>query len=342
MSSQRRREFLQGIAAASVGAGVVGRAAAQEDQATLGTDARVVDEVLAEGGIDRRELGSTGRRVGIYGLGLGSVFTSAMVNQLEVADEMLDRAVTVHGITYLDTSDDYQARNEAGELVKSEAIVGRVIDRWRDRVFVSSKANARDYDGFLRACEASLERLQTDHLDCYSIHALTRRDDFDKLETGAVRAARELREQGVIRGWGFSCHDGAGLLLSAVERFSPDQIICPFPAGRPDPVAEDELLPYLAEHKISAVAMKPLRGARAPGIKPLDLVRYTLSLPGLNVALVGTGTIEHMDQIAEMTTGFNPLIEPDRVALGQQVRAALSTAEQTPWLRQGYVDGRTV
>ena len=225
MRGTDRRGFLRGLGQGALLAGL-GASAGQ-----------AADTPPAQ--VDRHLLGSTGREVSIYGLGLGSVFCGAFKDDPAGASALLERAVTVHGINYWDSADDYSAKNKAGETVFSEALVAGALPKVREKVFMVSKTNARSYDGFLKSVERSLKKLGTDYLDCYHLHCLTPRDKLDTLETGAVKAARELKEQKVLRHWGMTTHLGAKLLLDAAKRFDPDIVMCPYPAGRPDPVAEE-------------------------------------------------------------------------------------------------------
>jgi diketogulonate reductase-like aldo/keto reductase len=66
------------------------------------------------------------------------------------------------GMTLIDTA----------ELYGSEELIGRVIAGQRDRVFLVSKVWQSHVagNGIARACEASLKRLGTDHLDLYLLH----------------------------------------------------------------------------------------------------------------------------------------------------------------------------
>jgi aryl-alcohol dehydrogenase-like predicted oxidoreductase len=293
--------------------------------------------------VDHHPLGATGREVSIYGLGLGSVFVGAYRDNPEGAGATLKRAVEVWGVDYWDTSEDYAAKNKAGKTVFSEELVGGVLAAVRAKVFLSSKTNARTYDGFKRALEASLKRLRTDRLDLYNLHCLTPKTKIDALETGAIKAARELKEQGVIKHWGVTSHLGAAILIDVVKRCAPDVVTAPFPAGRPDGgKAEDELLPLAVERKVGVVAMKPLRGTRGSQLKPTELLRYGLSLPGMGVVLVGQDTVAHLDENARVATDFRPLDKPQRAALSAQVRLALSPEEMQPWLSAGYRDGLVV
>src|SRR5215207_2240940 len=74
------------------------------------------------------------------------------------------RAVEL-GMTHVDTAELYGSG-------RVETLVGEALVGLRDRVFLVSKVlpgNA-SYEGTLRACEQSLQRLRTDHLDCYLLH----------------------------------------------------------------------------------------------------------------------------------------------------------------------------
>jgi diketogulonate reductase-like aldo/keto reductase len=81
-------------------------------------------------------------------------------------------------------------------------LIGRVIAGQRDRVFLVSKVPPYHVagDGIARACEASLGRLGTDHLDLYLLH--WRNQDTDL--PGVVAAFESLRAAGKIRAWGVS------------------------------------------------------------------------------------------------------------------------------------------
>src|SRR3990170_2977811 len=69
------------------------------------------------------------------------------------------------GMTHIDTAEMY-----GGGVV--EEIVGEAIAGRRDEVFLVSKVLPENASrqGTIRACERSLRRLRTDHLDCYLLH----------------------------------------------------------------------------------------------------------------------------------------------------------------------------
>ena len=89
------------------------------------------------------------------------------------------------GMTLIDTSGNY-GKGRSEELIK------RVIAGQRDRAFVVSKVEANDVtgDAMARACEASLTRLGTDHLDLYLLHWPTANTDAIP-ESGSVAHVKE-------------------------------------------------------------------------------------------------------------------------------------------------------
>lgn len=330
MGSTDRRGFLRSALVGTAAAGLAGGAGAAEPAAP------------AAGQVDRRPLGKTGAQAGIYGLGLGSAFTGAFANDPEGADAILSRAIDVHGINYWDTAASYTSKDKAGKVVSSMALIGRTLPRVRDKVFMVSKTDQRTYDGYKRDVERSLKALNTDHLDLMHCHDLRPDLKLDVCETGCVKAARELKEQGVIKHWGCTGHTNAAILMEFIKRFDPECVMTTFPAGRPDNGKyEDQLLPLAVERKMGVIAMKTVRQARAADIKGTDLVRYALSLKGICVAIVGCDTVAHLDDNARMATNFTPLTRAEKLAMNDHVQLVLG--DETPrWLTPGYYDGKIV
>jgi diketogulonate reductase-like aldo/keto reductase len=127
-------------------------------------------------------------------LGQGSA-NLAQGRRPEVAEEEALRTGLSLGMTLIDTAEMY------GDG-RSEKLIGSVIAGQRDRVFLVSKVwpNHVTGDGIARACDASLARLGTDHLDLYLLHWPSRDMDLSSI----VAAFEALREPGKIRAWGVS------------------------------------------------------------------------------------------------------------------------------------------
>ena len=326
MTEPTRRDVLRS-AALGAGAAAFGLSATARGETVTGA---AEAKPTAKGAVDRRVLGKVGKEVSLLGLGLGSVFTRPYKDDRDAAQELLGNALDM-GINYFDTARGY------GE---SEEIIGPFIEKHRDDIFLVSKSGDRSYDGFMREFETSLKNLRTDHLDLLHLHSFEPRRDTDlaAVERGAVKAVRELKEQGVVGHFGITGHSGAAILMDAIKTFDPDAILTVFPADRPDNGRyEDELLPLARERKMGVIAMKTIRQARESDLRGSDLVRYALSLEGVSTAIVGLDTLAHLQENAAMATAFKPMEASARATMTRQVQMALA-GQAAPWDRAGYDD----
>lgn len=119
------------------------------------------------------------------------------------------------GMTHIDTAELY-GWGKVEELV-ADALEGR-----RDQVFLASKVHPKNASRSktVRACEQSLQRLRTDHLDLYLIHW---RQDHPLAETFA--ALEELVQAGKIRAFGVSNFDVPDLRES-LKLVGPGKLAC--------------------------------------------------------------------------------------------------------------------
>jgi diketogulonate reductase-like aldo/keto reductase len=151
------------------------------------------------------------------------------------------------GMTHVDTAEMYG--NGRSEELVGEAIAGR-----RKEVFLVSKvlpSNA-SYEGTLRACERSLKKLNTDHLDLYLLHW---RGRYPLADT--MRAMEALVAAGKTRFIGVSNFDlddvrEAQRALSS-GRLAANQVL--YHLG--DRGIERKLIPYCQSQEIAVVAYSP-------------------------------------------------------------------------------------
>ena len=181
-----RRQFLENV----------GLGAAAGSSLLLLKD--VAGALPASGQIPTRSLGRTGAKVSILAFGCGSRFL--MYKEEEAATEILNRAIDM-GISYLDTAYAY------GDGA-SETRVGKVMATRRKDVWLATKIPDRTRDEFMRRLEASLKRLNTDHVDLVHIHSLGQEDDLAKIEApnGAMKGLMEARDQKMARFAGMTSH----------------------------------------------------------------------------------------------------------------------------------------
>lgn len=135
----------------------------------------------------------------VYGLGtwhMGGLREADTTNDAQ--DITAISAAIDHGITHIDTAEMYGAGH-------SEELVGQAIKGHdRSKLIITSKVLAGmegGYDGVLRACEASLERLGTGYLDLYLMH---RYAPPGVPIADIMRALDRLVEEGVVKNIGVS------------------------------------------------------------------------------------------------------------------------------------------
>ncbi len=133
-------------------------------------------------------------------IGQGTWYMGEKASQRRQESDAL-RAGIERGLTLIDTAEMYA---EGG----AEEVVGEAIKGQRDKVFLVSKVypwNAGGQKG-IAACEASLRRLGTDHIDLYLLHW---RGNYTLEET--VGLMETLQQQGKIGRWGVSNLDYADM-----------------------------------------------------------------------------------------------------------------------------------
>ena len=267
----------------------------------------------AAAAMPRRTLGRTGASVPILALGCGSRFLMYPADQ---ATAVLEKALSL-GINYFDTAIDYGS----GE---SETRVGRLMPARRKDVFLATKVptRARTRDAALREVEASLKRLQTDHVDLLHMHSLGKEDDLAKMEAadGALKALYQLRDQKVARFIGMTSHTDGAVMARAIENNDLD---CVQMAMNPARVLnfESQALPAAKKKDLGVILMKVTGQERllgANGAAPQALLRYAWTLP-VSTVVCGMPKLEFLDQNAASARAFTPMPQGDIDALRHQL-----------------------
>ena len=275
-----------------------------------------------------RILGRTGARVSILAMGGGSRFL--MYKDEDKALEALNRAFDL-GITYMDTAYSY------GNGL-SEERVGKVMKTRRKGIFLATKIDARKGDDAQRIIESGLKRMQTDHLDLIHVHSLTDERDLAAVEApdGILNVLLKLRDQKVTRFIGVTSHTDPVVLKTALERHDFDCTQMALNAARagmrggkngmePNPDLktsfEEVALPVARQKKMGVIAMKIFAQEALVGQAPPEkLLYYSLSLPGVTLAVAGMPKFEFIDQNVALAKAFKPLPAGEM----QQLSAALA------------------
>jgi aryl-alcohol dehydrogenase-like predicted oxidoreductase len=188
----------------------------------------------------------------------------ARVSQ-ETADEVLPLLLR-HGINHIDTAASY------GD---SELRVGPWMAAHRDRFFLATKTGERGYAGARDSIRRSLERLGVAQLDLIQLHNLVDPAEWETAFSpdGALRAAVEAREQGLVRFIGVTGHGTtvAAMHQRSLARFPFDSVLFPlnYPMLQNPRYAADvrALLALCAERGVAVQTIKGI--TRGPwGEKP--------------------------------------------------------------------------
>ena len=169
------------------------------------------------------------------------------------------------GINYWDTAPFYCDD-------KSEIVTGIALSQVkRSDVYVTSKVNFNTLgtttptrDDFRRRLETSLERLQTDYIDFYLLHAVNN-DSWDNkvVKFNVLPKIEKLIAEGKIRHFGFSFHDDLDVFKKVIDAYDGFEFCqIQFNYIDTDYQAGIEGLEYAASKGLGVIVMEPLLGGK--------------------------------------------------------------------------------
>jgi aryl-alcohol dehydrogenase-like predicted oxidoreductase len=299
--------------------------------------------------MEKRRLGKTDMDVSVLGFG-GSEIGYHGTSQETVA-VLLNSALDA-GLNVIDTAECYYG---------SEETIGQVVSSRRDEFYLFTKCghphgmeSAPNWsrDSILQSIERSLQRLKTDKIDIVHLHSCSE----SELRKGeAIAALQMAREKGYTRYIGYSGDSRAAHY--AVECGAFDTLQISISIG--DQEAIDLTLPLAREKKMGVIAKRPIANAAwKTGHKPMqsyhheywerlrklkydfldssDLekaigiaLRFTLSVPGVHTAIVGTTKPERWQANARLLEA-GPLSEVEF----QSIRHRWEEVAPRTWIGQ--------
>ena len=340
--SSNRRDFLKAggaTVAAILGQSLLpGRASAAEPAAPLPSSTSAAPGLPVCPPMPMRNLGKTGFRVSLFGLGGQSALEQG--DNEAVAVPIIERALDL-GVNYIDTSSIY-----GGPKRWSERYIGQVMKRRRSEAFLASKTKERTRDGSLRMLEGSCKRLNTDHLDLWQLHDVGTMDEVDAIcaKGGALEALVQAKEQKLVRFLGITGHHRPDALMELLRRFPFDAaLLAVNAADRYHYSFLDELVPMAVEQQLGIIGMKVVsRGrllsswtppsmeqqkrawesagafATSPGTLSMrEAMYYAYTLP-ISTAIVGVDTIAQLEENVQLAREFTPLSDKQMLALAER------------------------
>ena len=279
------------------------------------------DQSLAQSNM---RLGRTKQKVSVLGLGTAPVGEGpvGLEDGIRIFSEAIDR-----GVTYIDTARIYG---------NAEEILGHIIPKRRDKLFVVTKVSTDNGARAERSLNESLSRLKTDHLDLVHIHSIGSKNlDRVLAKDGVLEYLLKQKELGKIRFLGISGHNRPANFVRMLQTDQIDVLMCVMNyADRNIYDFESKVLPEARKRNVGCAAMKVYAGikggfrnhrsgyigcATEPKYLP-HAMAYALDLEGVSVAVVGPYTVEQAIQNVEFARNYKPLSQEQRAALMEHGR----------------------
>lgn len=258
--------------------------------------------------MEKRILGKTGLEVSVLGFGGAEIGFNPHQTQSDV-NELLNAALDA-GLNFIDTAAAYKT---------SERMIGEAIGKRRTDFILATKCGAVDgfsrsdwsKNGIIETIQESLKLLKTDYLDVVQLHSC----EAEILKRGeAVEGLERARERGYTRFIGYSGDNEHARFAIEMNVFDTLQTS----VNIADQTPIDGNIPLAAKQNLGIIAKRPVanavwRHSEKPQdvyhheywnrlqkldfefIKEQDLstsigtsLRFTLSIPGVQTAIVGT------------------------------------------------------
>ena len=303
--------------------------------------------IVEERFMQYRKFGKLDWQTSVLGLGCMRLpvidGNSGKIDQ-EKTNEMIHTAIE-GGVNYFDTA--YVYHEQTSETALGIALQGG----YREKVHIATKLPiwlVNTADDFDRLLNEELERLQTDHIDFYLLHALNKNSWEKVKKLDLFTRAEAAIADGRIRYLGFSFHDSLDVFKDIVDGYDKwtfcqiqyNYMDEEFQAGKVG-------LQYAAAKGLAVVIMEPLRGGKLakdlPASRPIWAsadkqrtpadwaLQWIWNQPEVSVVLSGMSTLEQVQQniVSAGNSGVDSL-SPEELKLFVQAKDALKQRSPIP------------
>lgn len=255
--------------------------------------------------MEERPFGNTGESFPILSFGGQRIVDEHNCTEdeaVEIVNTAIDR-----GIRYFDTAWIYSGG-------QAETRMGKVVKHRRDEMWIATKTFDSTKDGARRQLEESLTRLQTDHVNEWRMHNM---HDFARFNAymgkgGALEAAVQAREEGLVKNISISCHTNPQILVEALEQFPFDSTLLATSALDHFILSfAEEYLPIANAKNVATIGMKVL-GLGSLTHEVERSLRYAFSLP-LSTVIVGMESMAQLEQNLTIAENFTPMTDEERL-----------------------------
>jgi predicted aldo/keto reductase-like oxidoreductase len=247
----------------------------------------------------------------ISALGFGAMRLPAKTGRIdkERAKNQIYYAID-NGVNFIDTGFPYHGG-------ASESFLGEILtDEYRKKVKLCTKMpswSVKKYEDMERYLEIQLEKLQTDCIDYYLIHALSK-SSFERLrKIGVLEFLEDAKAKGKINNIGFSFHDNSEAFKEIVDSYDWDMCLIQYNYLDEKNQAGTEGVKHAHSKGIGVFIMEPLKGGLLAGKVPEKVtqifdksdvkrnpadwaLRWVLNHPEVVCVVSGMGEEEHVKE----------------------------------------------
>jgi len=267
------------------------------------------------------------------------------------ATHLLHRAVD-QGINYFDTAYPYHQGH-------SETFLGRALEseRLRDRVLLATKLpswaieSRQDCDRYL---DEQLQRLRTDRIDCYLLHALKADWWYKLYDLGVLDFLDRAIADGRIGCAGFSFHDELPLFKEIVDAYDWSFCQIQYNYMDEDIQAGRRGLEYAADKGLGVIVMEPLRGGHLARPAPAEIqqlwdrsevqrspaewaLRFVWNRPEVTCLLSGMNDLQQIVENCRIADQTQPgSLSSEELALIETVRDTMRKRIKVPCTACNY------
>ena len=247
------------------------------------------------------------------------------------AEKMLDKAIAA-GVNYIDTAYPYHNGD-------SEPFVGKALKKYdRSSLYIATKLpiwQVETLEDIDRIINHQLERLQTDYIDFYLMHAMNK-ERWDKmLAIGGVQKLEKYKAAGKIKYLGFSFHDSYEVFEEMINY--KDWDFCQIQFNYMDANIQAGMRGYelTVKKDVPLIIMEPVKGgllakfsddimdkfhANDPDASAASYaLRWVGSMPNVKVILSGMSTMEQVEDNLKTFDNFKCLSDAEQTLIGEVV-----------------------
>lgn len=267
-----------------------------------------------------RRFGKLDFDVSILGFGTMRLPLMPAANGSEPDPSKIDEAEAIRmirhaidkGVNYIDTAYPYHRGS-------SERLTGKALkDGYREKVKLATKLPVwllKEKGDFEKLLDEQLEKLQTDHIDFYLLHALNKERWNTVLQLDVLESMKKAIAGGKVKHAGFSFHEDINFFRTILDSF--DWGMCQIMFNYMEDREWEKHISYAHGKGIAVVVMEPLLGGKLAVTPPAEVgkvwaesgydrspadwsFRWIFNNPGITLALSGMSTMDQVDENLEI------------------------------------------